>query len=170
MFLLQLNGVQTFLAKKVVEAISNKTTAHISLEKVAIRFFDNVELENLYLEDLDKDTLLYVHKLRVDINLFHLLKKEAKLDHVLLQDVVLNLKQYDRDSSFNFQYLIDAFSSDSTPKNKPPSDWQFTVNTVDLNHVKTNINLAPSGFSLQGFIGEFSVTANKLDFEKQDET
>ena len=166
---MQINQVQTFIAKKLVHALSDKTDANISVNKVAIRFFDNVQLENVYLEDLDKDTLLYIGKLIIDINLFYLLKKEINLDQLLLQDAVINLKQYAGDGTFNFQFLIDAFSSGTSAKDKSSqSDWKFGANRIDFNTIRADIDLAPSGFNLQGYIGTFSVTAEKLDLSKQE--
>ncbi len=141
----------------------------ISIDRVAIRFLDNVQLENIYVEDLEQDTLLFTEKLRVDINLFHLLQKKVSLEHVLLQNAVFNLKQNAVDSAFNFQFLIDAFSSDATPKEKTkePADWQISIDLVEINQVRTTIALAPSGFYLKGKIGAFSTAAKTFDLDAQ---
>ncbi len=172
LLLLQLPPVQTFIAQKVVNVISEKTGVAISIDKVAIRFLDNVQLENIFIEDLEKDTLLFAGKLRVDINLFKLLKQKVLVEQISLQDAVFNLKQNTTDSAFNFQFLLDAYVSDAPPKEKEeqPTEWQIGIGRVDIQNVRSNIALEPSGFYLQGAIGKFSATTKIFDLEAQQIT
>ncbi|MDX2002054.1 MAG: translocation/assembly module TamB domain-containing protein [Chitinophagales bacterium] len=166
-FLLQLPPVQTFIAQKATNIVSGMTGGKISVGRVAIRFLDNVQLKDIYVEDLEGDTLLYAGKLRVDINLFNLINQRIKIDDVLLDNAVVNLKENPKDSTFNFQFILDAFAGDTTEKDTTPSAWTFGLNTVRLSNIRANIDAPVSGFQLNGAIPLFELDVNKFDMEKQ---
>ncbi len=164
--LLALPPVQTFIAKKATSFLAEKTGARISIGKVAIRLPDNLSLKEIYLEDLQSDTVLYAGNLKVNISLFGLLRQKISIDNVLLEDAVVNVIQDKQDGKFNFQYLIDAFASDQpTPKDTTPSSWIFSIQSAELKHVRTHIHL--SSVEIKGAIGEFSAETDEFDITKR---
>ena len=71
---------QTWLAKKVAQQLSLAIGSKVDIRSIKIDFFDRVSLEGFYVEDLHKDTLLYVDALKANFN-----------------DVYLNFSHFDFD-------------------------------------------------------------------------
>ncbi|MEZ4928694.1 MAG: translocation/assembly module TamB domain-containing protein [Chitinophagales bacterium] len=161
LLLLKLPYVQTQLAKTALKFVSKKTNATIKLDKLSINFVDKVGLEGLYIEDLNKDTLLYTQNLDVNMSILHLLKGKIYIDKVLLNNTVANIYQQ-HDSTFNFQFLIDAFAGDTTQKTK--SNIDFDISEVQLQNFKIDFNLL-SGKN-QFIAKNLSVKTNKIDINK----
>jgi hypothetical protein len=74
--------------------------------------FNRIKLEDVYVEDLQGDTLLYAGEVTAKFNLFKLLNNQLLVQSVDLENFVVNIRKENPDSAFNFQFLIDAFASD----------------------------------------------------------
>src|SRR5689334_5942700 len=70
--LIQTPPVQNFARKKVQSYLSKKLDTKVTIGKLYIGLPDIVSLQNVYIEDRSKDTLLAGGKLKVDIDLFKL--------------------------------------------------------------------------------------------------
>ena len=109
--LLQFPFFQTKVAHYATDWLSEKVQSKISIDKIDINFLDRVSAKGIYIEDLEGDTLLYAADLKVNISLFGILKKDINLENIDLKNSVIHLKQ-DKDSVFNYQFIIDAFASE----------------------------------------------------------
>jgi hypothetical protein len=69
-FSLQYKPVQTYIAKKAAAYLSKELHTTIGIKSLYIKPFKSVVLEGLYVQDLDKDTLLYTQQFTVDLNYF----------------------------------------------------------------------------------------------------
>ena len=74
------SSFQTILAKKYLNSLQKNLSTTISIDNVDIVFFDDLVINNLYIEDQYQDTLLFVRELKVDINLFSLSEKQILLE------------------------------------------------------------------------------------------
>lgn len=77
------------------------------------------------------DTLLYVGQLSASFNLFKLKDQQLLITGVDLDDFVININKDSVDSDFNFQFLIDAFASD-TPDEPSSSSMAIEIHDVSL--------------------------------------
>ena len=57
-FAIQIPGVQNFAKNKAVDFLKNKTKTEVSVGNFRLKLFNSVELGDVYIEDLHKDTLL----------------------------------------------------------------------------------------------------------------
>ena len=112
--LLHLSPVQTWLVKKVANNLSQKLHTRVTVKKVDFSFFNKLDLQGLYIEDLKKDTLLYAGSAKVDITDWFFLKEKISFNYIGLEDAVVNLER--SDSTWNYQFLLDYFSSPSSSK------------------------------------------------------
>ena len=58
---LNIPGVQTYIAQKFISSIRSKTGTELSIRSVKIVFPNRVELRDIYAQDKNADTLLYLH-------------------------------------------------------------------------------------------------------------
>src|SRR5690606_39511609 len=55
---------QTTVAKKLTEAIRERSDVNLSVGRVSISYFGRLKLNEVYVQDHHQDTLLYVRELR----------------------------------------------------------------------------------------------------------
>jgi len=108
----------------------------ISLGSVDVSFFNALIINDLYIEDLHHDTLLYAAQLSVDIGDFSFQEKKIVLDKIELTNTLFNLKKYKTEKSTNLSFIIDHFASNDSTK----SQWDFAMNTIVLNDTRFNYN------------------------------
>ena len=84
-----------------------------------------LEINNVYIEDQKKDTLLFGEQLSVDIDMIKLIRGNTQIEKILFKNIFLNISRPENDSSFNFQFIIDAFTG-----NKPEA--QSNPDTAEL--------------------------------------
>lgn len=107
---LQFPSVQNFVKDKLVTYLEGKIKTKVALDRIYIHFPNKIELENLFLQGQDVDTLLYVHNLNVGLNLSGLLNNTAEFTSIDLDGLHANVVKQS-DSTFNFSYIIDAFAT-----------------------------------------------------------
>ncbi|MBA3972437.1 MAG: hypothetical protein H0X46_09925, partial [Bacteroidetes bacterium] len=68
-FSLQFKSVQTYFAKKAAKYLSEELQTKVEVGGLYIKPFKSLVLDSLYIEDHEKDTLLFSPKFTVDLNL-----------------------------------------------------------------------------------------------------
>ncbi|MCB0501959.1 MAG: translocation/assembly module TamB domain-containing protein [Bacteroidetes bacterium] len=138
---LNLPFIQKQLGRTASKFLEKKIDTPVNIDKVAIHLFDRVALHGVYFEDQNRDTLLATSDLMVDIDLKKLIKKNIEIDKVIINDLTSNIIQ--KDSIFNFQYIIDAF----VPKNPKPkkqnnsNPWNISLKQLKLSNTHALIDL-----------------------------
>lgn len=132
---------QDFIVNKVVNYVSGKTNTKVEIDKLFITFDGGLQLDGLYLEDEKGDTLVYSKSLEANLPLWKMINAEAiGFDNLDWSGLRANIIRNDSITSYNFQFLIDAFASTdtttvatdttSTPLNLIIGNLKF--NTVDI--------------------------------------
>lgn len=114
--LLHLPAVQTKLAQKAAGLLSERLHTKVSIESVDFAFFNKLEFKGLLIEDLKKDTLLYAGSARVNVNDWFFAKDKIVVKYLGLTDVFVHLDR--SEETWNYQFLIDYFSSPASSKKK----------------------------------------------------
>ena len=151
--ILHLSSVQTFLVKKIAANLSEKLHTKVTVKKVDVRFFNKVLLQDVMIEDLQKDTLLYAGTLKANVNDWFFFKDKIALENIGLNDALVNMKR--TDSVWNYQFLIDYFAS---PKKRKTAGGDVVIDLKELNFNNIKFN------KIDGWIGQ-NMIANlgKLD-------
>ena len=108
-----------------------KTDSKISIGNLRFRPFNRLQLEEIYAADLKNDTLLYVEKFSADFDFFKLLRKQFVIHSVEIDNFDLCISKDSLNAPFNFQFLIDAFSSD-TAQTADSSKLQLALSHILL--------------------------------------
>lgn len=138
--IIQNQKVQTWLAHKLASSLSKDLGTKVSINNINIWFFDRAQLEGLYIEDLHRDTLLYVEKADINLDDIFLGFRHFSFDRVYLQNGKFNVRQFKGEEDLNIQFLIDYVNGprDSTKKvKKPPPElffWKFDLDHIDFTY------------------------------------
>ena len=166
--LLQAPKVQNFVIQKVTSSLSEELGTPIEIDKIEIKFFRSLHIEHLFAADQNADTLLYLHTLDAKLGLFSLLQQKIALDHIQITGLRSTLTRPSTTSDFNYQYLIDHFSSPSpsTPSDQS-SNWEIQYGRLTLKDAQFNWLDSLQKNYLNCRIGQLQIATNKLDFVKQ---
>ncbi|GAA0878255.1 translocation/assembly module TamB domain-containing protein [Algoriphagus jejuensis] len=108
---------QDIIVGKAVAFVKEKTGTELRIGKLFITFSGNIFLEELYLEDQNQDTLLYSRKLEAGVAIAPLIStgdiQVTKLDW---EGLTARVSRTAESGRFNFDFLTDAFASDTTQK------------------------------------------------------
>ncbi|PKP44760.1 MAG: N-acetyl-gamma-glutamyl-phosphate reductase [Bacteroidetes bacterium HGW-Bacteroidetes-13] len=127
---LSIPAVQTYIAKKVTTSVNEKYGTNIKIEKVDLSFLGSIALKEVYIEDYQKDTLIYVKKLNTSLrSAARLMRGEFLFGKVTLEDFVFNMRIYKDNSLSNLDVFVEKL--DSGPTN--PSDKPFYMSMRSVN-------------------------------------
>jgi len=165
--LIQFPAIQTRIVQSATSFVSNKTHTRVEIENVSISFPKTVVLKGLFLEDLNKDTLIYAGKVKVDMSLYNLLFSRIYVNSFALENVNLQLKRTPNDSLFNYNFLLTAFSDPTKikPVVKTPSKWKFSVDKVSLQKIRVHFNDEYGGINATANLNELKLKMDKIDLE-----
>jgi translocation and assembly module TamB len=134
--LLQTAFVQQKITQRTVDYVAQKTGAAIQLEAVRFDFDGAVHIQNLFVPDVNGDTLLISKDLKVKIPLLPLLDQKIIVQQFQWQGVLAAVA-FDDSGSSNFDYLINAFQSETgdttiaaDTTNQAP--WTFEIGNLIL--------------------------------------
>ncbi|GLB49257.1 translocation/assembly module TamB domain-containing protein [Neptunitalea lumnitzerae] len=159
---------QKIIVQKLTNYVSDKTHTTVNVDRVFITFSGNVFVEGLYLEDTQKDTLIYSKELEANIALMPLIKGSGfTLNRLDWKGVKANIKQQDTLNGFNYQFLIDAFASDTTNQATTSSQSSFDINIgkVNLEDFQLQFDDQATGMYAQGEIGNILVEMDSFDLD-----
>ena len=116
-----------------------KTNNQMSVGKLSFRPFNKLLLEEVYVEDLNGDTLFYAKEVSASFQLLRLLDDHLLIQSVELDHFVVNINKDRFDSDFNFQFFVDAFQSDQPDKS--PSSMAIQINDIKLKNGRVNYDI-----------------------------
>jgi hypothetical protein len=137
-FLIQTPYIQDIIRGKAEKYLSRKLHTRVNIGNLYIKFPENVVLKNIYMEDLQKDTLLSAGLIDVNIHMWGLLHSNIDIGKVQLEAVTMKVKRLLPDTTFNFQFIADAFSSSSEkqPADKDTSSMKMSLRELQLDKVR----------------------------------
>ncbi|RTL60933.1 MAG: hypothetical protein EKK37_01910 [Sphingobacteriales bacterium] len=161
--LIQTAPVQNWLVHKATARLSNELGTKVEVKHVDFSIFNKILLEGTLVQDKKNDTLLYAGALKVRITDWFFLKDKAVLKYVGLDNTQINLKR--TDSVWNYQFLVDYFSSGSSSKTKKKGiEWD--IKEVDFKNVTIRKWDSWRGEDLTASLKSLQLNAEAIDFEK----
>ncbi|MGC4101962.1 translocation/assembly module TamB domain-containing protein [Ferruginibacter sp.] len=152
---------------KVTAYLQHKLQTKVVIGSVDYSLPRWVELKDVYIEDQHKDTLFYGGKLAVNLDMLKLIRGVTYIRKVELENMYANIYRNEKDSAFNFQFIVDAFSSPAKPGAvKDTSALNITLKRVLLNKVRVNFNDKYSGNDFSANVTKLDVSLNKFQPDK----
>ena len=170
--LIRLPKVQNFITQKAISYVSEKTKSKIELDHIYIGFFDLIQIEGLYVEDLQNDTLAYIGELNVDFDLLSLVGKKINISSVELKNTVANISTKENQADFNFQFIIDAFATEDststtdTSTDTTSSSWSIGFESLNVENVRFNMNDQYNGMFVATTLGKIEIEMQTFDLNK----
>ncbi|GHV07928.1 DUF490 domain-containing protein [Bacteroidia bacterium] len=90
-----------------------KVQCEMSIGSIKFTPFNHIHLKEVYIAGEAGDTLFYAENLTMNFKLFGLLDKELGIHSAGMDDFFIHISKKTAQSPFNFQFLVDAFSSDT---------------------------------------------------------
>lgn len=111
---MQIPTVQNELAKQLTAVLSKQLDCHISIKKVRLNFINRLTLNEVYIEDQNRDSLLFVYDLDLSYALKPLLDNKIRIKSLCLTEANFNLKKSLNSDEINAQFIFDLFESKDT--------------------------------------------------------
>lgn len=166
--LIQIPAIQLKLTQKAISFLEKKIGTKVSLESIYIGFPKEIVLKGIYLEDQQGDTLLYAKKFSIDTDLWALTRNEIQLNDVTLETAVAFVHRSEKDSSFNFSYILEAFAGDSTavPDTLEQKKWDFSIESISLQKIRLEYQDLLEGNMVNLSLGDFELTMDAFDLRR----
>lgn len=169
--LIQTAPVQNFIRKKAVSWLQEKLDTKVAVGRIYVGFPDNVILENIYVEDKQQDTLLLAGKIKANINLYQVIfKGNIDFENIELNTITAKVKRELPDTTFNFQFIIDAFASGTEDENNTDtsSSSSFVIRKVQLDKIRLVYKDVITGNDAAVYFDHFDTRIDRLDIDKMD--
>ncbi|MFD2562508.1 translocation/assembly module TamB domain-containing protein [Aquimarina rubra] len=160
---------QDIIVDKLVSYISDKTGTVVNIDKAYITFSGNILLEGVYIEDQKQDTLLYSNRLEASIALVPLIRgKRYHLKSLDWNGVKANIIKTQETASFNFDFIVEAFTSNNDSVSQPTDSTQtvpIKIGNIALNDFDVTFLDESSGIDSSFKLGTLEVEIEKFDLE-----
>jgi hypothetical protein len=156
--------VQRFATNKVEAFLQNKLKTEVEIGSIRIGLPRLVHLQNVYIEDRTKDTLLSGGSIKANIDLFALLSNKVAVKDIQLTDITAKVKRVLPDTAFNFQFIVDAFAP-TTPvaDTTQTAAMELDIDQVSLDNVRITYKDVVTGNDMYAAINDLSVNIDTLN-------
>lgn len=127
--LLNTSWAQNAIVQKVTKELSETLETEVSVGKINYRLFNTFHLNNLYVQDLNKDTLAFVQKLEADFDFWQIFKGKLLFNTIEIDKFDANLT-FDLKGVSNLDFIIEKFKK---PKKRDTSKpIEFNIKDIKL--------------------------------------
>ncbi|SFF10990.1 Family of unknown function [Chitinophaga sp. CF118] len=149
--LLQLESVQDYIRRQGESYLQKKLHTRVRIGYLRARGWQYLELRNVFVADTSSQALLYSGSLKVRYNLLAFLNNELQINSLEWDTLLVNVYRHPKDTTFNYQFIIDAFVSKNAPPDtispKTGTTIQFHIKDVTLKQVRVRYIDAPTGMN-----------------------
>jgi hypothetical protein len=167
LLLLQTSPVQNVLRKNAVAWLQKKLKTRVEVGRVYVGLPKDIVLENVYIEDRQKDTLVSGGKIVADLDLFKLIfKNQLDIRSIAMDNITAKVKRQLPDTVFNFQFVVDAFTTkDTTTTSSDTSSYFISIPSVSLNKVRVIYKDTITGSDMVAYVEHLDSRIDKMDYE-----
>ena len=139
------------------------TGTEISINSVDFSLFNKFFINDVLVRDKKKDTLLHAASVKVRITDWFFLKDNITLQYVGIEKGLVKIHRID--SNWNYQFLIDAFSS-SQPSKSSNSRLQLNIKELEINQLHFSKIDGWRGEDMHLKLGSLKLSAKEIDLKK----
>ena len=126
--------VETAAVRMVTAEFSRAFGTDAQVGSIEYRFPARVSIKDIYIEDKQHDTLLYVGEMYAHFSPLALRNGEIRFSHARMSNVVANLYQLP-DSTWNYEFILAAFRTQEKKESQPFSGI-LTVKDVQFDAIR----------------------------------
>jgi len=166
--LVQTPFVQNIIRGKAEGYLSRKLKTRVRIGDLHIDLFRSVTLKNVYIEDRQHDTLVSAGLIDVQIRMLALLHNDLDIGKVELSGLTVKIGRKMPDTSFNFQFIVDAFSG--PPSAKPGTSsgkpMKMGLNELVLDKIRFVYKDTVTGNDVEVWVGHSLTRLSGLDLDR----
>ncbi|MCY7357237.1 MAG: AsmA family protein, partial [Rudanella sp.] len=129
---------ERFVTSQVNNYLAKKLKSPFRIGRISYKIPDYLELNDVFFQTPQGDTLLMGQRLFVDLDMLGLLSNRVVINQIDLEKVRLNITRTLPDTVYNFNYILDAFV--------PPGQPQAVSAPLDTTTAQLDINLKAISF------------------------
>ncbi len=131
-FGIQSYSFQSWLGKEATKYISRELNSKVEIESIHLDFFESATLNKILILDKHNDTILFGDIL-IKIKDFDYKNKSITIQKITLRNINSKIIKYKKDINYNYNFLINYFSSNN--KKQTNSKWNIKFDVLELNNV-----------------------------------
>jgi len=155
---------------KIQSYLQDKIKTKLVIGSLNYNLPNSIEINGVYLEDEKRDTLLYGEKISVDISMFQLIWGNTNIQKVELKNIYLKVNRGEKDSVFNYHFLIAAFGGPetTTPVTKDTTALKIKLDRLILENVVLQFKDKNGGTDFEASIKNLDAALNKFQPDRVD--
>jgi len=167
LFLIRFSFFQNKISKEVTNYLSNEINSDLSLEEVSLNGFSNLQLNKIFIPDLNGDTVLFVPKVVVDIQDINWLDRKFIIDQVIFKDAEIVLRKNPGKKKYEIEFLLNSFKKNQ----RESKDYQLLINEFKIensqfHHLSKNSNKEINNVDIQNFkVINLNLLLNKISLD-----
>ncbi|NCI45891.1 translocation/assembly module TamB domain-containing protein [Sediminibacterium soli] len=132
LLLIHTSFVKNLVRGKLESYLTQKTGGHFRIASINYRLPKWIQMNGVTIQNQLGDTVLSGEQIRVDINLLKVLGGRYEINKVDLQRVYVDAIRKPGDTTFNYQFLLDAFTSKSADTAHTPGTLNFSLDEIHV--------------------------------------
>ena len=168
-YILKSDNIQDKVVQSIINKISEKYNIDISVDSSELSFEKGITLNNILLNDHQKDTLVYVKNLKTNLrSLEKLIEGDVRISNLYLNGVILKIKSNPTDKTNNLNFFLENINSkkDSSKISPIISVSSFKIENSDVIIVNSGSSYQISKLEIKDFFaGPDFVDTGKIDGE-----
>ena len=137
--LLRLSAVQTYIASKSANYLSEKTNMEIQIGHIDISGLLKIKIFDLYVVDQEDTVMVDSKKIEIDIKLTDLFDNKLHVKSIQIDSTYFALMEDSRDEELSLMKLVDFFLSDDTTSSE--STIEISVDRLDIRNSHYRMDL-----------------------------
>jgi hypothetical protein len=129
---LQTRWAKNLIRDKVQTYVQHKTNTTFEIGQIDFSFPKWVEINGLFMLDRANDTLLLGKHVKIDVDMLALIQSKYVINKVVVDQFYVNLYNKDADSTYNYQFVLDAFKSKETAVKETDSTQVLNLRIKDI--------------------------------------
>ncbi len=156
---------QRFLTARVEHYLENKLHTKVLIGRISFGLSGKIGLNNIFIADKTSDTLASGGSIRAHLNYLKLFSNEVRVKDLEMQNITAKIKRVLPDTLYNFQFIIDAFTSESSksPDTASSAPMKLDIAKVSLKNINVTYTDVLSGSDMFAHVGEFAARIDTLD-------
>ena len=131
--LLDIPAVQNYVVHKAADYASKRLETRVSIDRVDIGLFNRISVYGLYVEDYQRDTLLYAGRAKALVTNLGVFSNTFGFSYGDVEDAKLYIRETP-DGQTNIKQIVDRLS-----KRKGKGNFRMTMKRVDVSNMELRI-------------------------------
>ncbi len=164
--------VQSLLSRQAEGYLQELLGSSVKIGGVGLQYPLALQLHSLHLPTPSGDSLLSVGELAVEVQLYPLFQQQVLIDQIILRQVDGRL--INTDSSSNYQFLLDAFSSEepaspAVDEDASGKEWgvQYNRGALSLHDITLYYQDDPASVQCNLHLGSVEIQTDTVDLLQQ---